>query len=48
MHSESDKFADAQDMIAWCKDNDVKHLPRQLDHGLRDTQFNYNKKQTSN
>ena len=47
MHSESDKFADAQNMIAWCKDNDVKHLPRQLDHGSKDTQFNYNKKQTT-
>ena len=47
MHSESDKFADAQDMIAWCKDNDVKHLPKQLDHGSKDTQFNYNKKQTT-
>jgi pyruvate-formate lyase-activating enzyme len=47
MHSESDKFADAQNMIAWCKDNDVKHLPRQLDHGSKDTKFNYNKKQTT-
>ena len=47
MHAESDKFSDAQDMIAWCKDNDIKHLPRQLDHGTKEVHFNYNKKQVT-
>ncbi len=47
MHSESDKFADAQNMIEWCKDNDVKYLPKQVDHRPKDIQFNYNKKQTT-
>jgi pyruvate-formate lyase-activating enzyme len=47
MHSESDKFVDAQNMITWCQDNGVKYLPRQLDHRPKDIQFNYNKKQTT-
>ena len=45
MHSESDKFADAQDMITWCNHNDVKYLPRQLDHSPQNVQFNYDKNQ---
>jgi pyruvate-formate lyase-activating enzyme len=46
MHSEPDKFSDAQDMIAWCNSNGIKHLPRQLDHGTKAVHFNYNKTQT--
>ena len=46
MHSEPDKFSDAQDMIAWCNSNGIKHLPRQLDHGTKEVHFNYDKTQT--
>ena len=44
MHSEPDKFADAQDMIEWLKQNNIKHLPRQLDHEP-EREFNYNSQQ---
>ncbi len=44
MHSEPDKFADAQNMIEWLKKNDIKHLPRQLDHAI-EHDFNYNQQQ---
>lgn len=44
MHSEPSRFADAQAMIQWLTENNIKHLPRQLDH--RPTQdFNYNQEQ---
>jgi hypothetical protein len=45
MHAESDKFADAQEMIAWLGENDIKYLPRQLDHGPDREVFNYNHQQ---
>ena len=44
MHSEPNKFADAQAMIEWLKQNNIKHLPRQLDHYPEDD-FNYNSQQ---
>jgi len=44
MHSDPDRFADAQAMIEWLKQNDIRHLPRQLDHGP-DHDFNYNQQQ---
>jgi hypothetical protein len=44
MHSESDKFADAQNMISWLTENNIKYLPRQLDHGPN-VDFNYNQQQ---
>ena len=44
MHSEPDRFADAQDMIAWLNNNNIKRLPRQLDH-LPEVDFNYNQQQ---
>jgi hypothetical protein len=44
MHSESDKFADAQEMISWLNQNDIKYLPRQLDHAV-ELDFNYNRQQ---
>jgi len=44
MHSEEDLFNDAKAMIEWLTQHDIKHLPRQLDHGTRRTQFNYNPK----
>jgi len=45
MHSESDKFADAQAMIAWLGQNGIKHLPKQLDHHPAREEFNYNQQQ---
>lgn len=44
MHSEPDRFADAQDMITWLDANNIKHLPRQLDHPTS-MDFNYNQQQ---
>lgn len=41
MHADTELFADAQNMIAWLKENDIKYLPRQLDHTEEKTQFNY-------
>ena len=43
MHSESELFADANDMIAWLIENDIRHLPRALDHFSDD--FNYEPQQ---
>jgi hypothetical protein len=34
------------DQIQWCKNNNVKYHPRQLDHGFFDLRFNYNSEQT--
>lgn len=45
MHPEPDRFDDAQDMIAWLTENDIKYLPRQLDHAPHVTDFNYDQKQ---
>lgn len=41
MHADPVLFADAQNMIAWLQQHDIKHLPRQLDHRKEDIQFNY-------
>jgi len=43
MHSESELFADANDMIAWLIENNIRHLPRALDHFSDD--FNYEPQQ---
>ena len=43
MHSESELFADATDMIAWLTENDIRHLPRALDRFSDD--FNYEPQQ---
>lgn len=45
MHSEPELFEDAQEQINWTNSNDVKVLPRQLDHAPENTQFNYDNKQ---
>jgi len=45
MHSEPDRFVDAQEMISWLTVNDIKHLPRQLDHDSARDKFNYNQQQ---
>jgi len=34
-----------QDMIEWCKDHGIKHLPRQIDHGLLNFKFYYKRDQ---
>ncbi len=47
MHPESDKFVDAENMTSWCQDNDVKYLPRQLDHDPEQIHFNYHKTQAT-
>jgi len=44
MHTDSDKFADAQKMIAWLGENEIQVLPRQLDDNTTDT-LNYNTQQ---
>jgi hypothetical protein len=41
MHAEPKLFEDAQEMIAWLNDNQIRHLPRQLDHAAAETQHNY-------
>jgi MoaA/NifB/PqqE/SkfB family radical SAM enzyme len=41
MHPTPDLFKDATDMIAWLKENNIRHLPRQLDHGIKVTELNY-------
>jgi len=44
MHSEPDKFADAQSMVEWLKQNNIKYLPKGLDHAP-ENDFNYNSQQ---
>jgi len=39
------KWERCQNMIEWCKANDIKYLPRQLDHHWLDFRFNYNNEQ---
>jgi pyruvate-formate lyase-activating enzyme len=43
MHSEGEKFTDAEHMIQWLKDASIEVLPRQLDSSADD--FNYDVKQ---
>ena len=38
-------FQDNLDMIEFCKQHDIKHLPRQLDRGKDQTQFDYKPEQ---
>jgi pyruvate-formate lyase-activating enzyme len=45
MHPEADLFEDANLMIEWLKQHNIRHLPRQLDHDITTTQFNYNQQQ---
>jgi pyruvate-formate lyase-activating enzyme len=45
MHAESELFTDAQELTDWCNSNQIRVLPRQIDHGLTKTQFNYNAQQ---
>lgn len=41
MHTQDENFADDLAMIEFCKSNEIKYLPRQLDHGPKDTRWNY-------
>lgn len=41
MHPKEENFADNLAMIEFCKDNEIRYLPRQLDHPLEDTSWNY-------
>ena len=45
VHPEPENFQDVNQMIDWLKENNIRHLPRQLDHGTRDIQFNYRSQQ---
>jgi pyruvate-formate lyase-activating enzyme len=47
MHAEQDLFDDAKLMIAWLNQNQIRHLPRQLDHNTNATEFNYSEKQVT-
>lgn len=42
MHSDVDKFRDAESMIAFCKDNKISYIPKQLDHSDDQPEFDYN------
>jgi len=47
MHSDPILFNDANSMISWLAEHNIKHLPRQLDHKIENTQFNYNVQQVT-
>jgi hypothetical protein len=47
MHPESDLFEDANLMIECLKQNNIRYLPRQLDHMDSVTKFNYSQKQVT-
>jgi len=47
MHAESDKFEDAGFMVEWLTQNQIPHLPRQLDHVMSQIEFNYSQKQVT-
>lgn len=40
MHNKSELFDDSVRMIEWCKTNDIKYLPRQLDQKIEKPHFN--------
>lgn len=45
MHPAPDLFEDATNMISWLVENNIQHLPRQLDHAILQTEFNYHPEQ---
>jgi sulfatase maturation enzyme AslB (radical SAM superfamily) len=45
LHPGEQEWQDSMEMIKFCQDNDIRFLPRQLDHGIEDTRFNYNEDQ---
>lgn len=40
------RWDNCQNMIEWCKANEIPYLPRQLDHSWHDFKYYYNKEQT--
>jgi pyruvate-formate lyase-activating enzyme len=44
MHSDEERFQDAQQQISWLQQHDIRHLPKQLDHPP-EQDFNYNQHQ---
>lgn len=44
MHSDPNRFIESQDLISWCKENNIRYLPRQIDHHFNED-FEYNKQQ---
>ena len=47
MHPEPDFFEDCKNMIEWLEQNQIKCLPRQLDHGSEKIHFNYHQQQVT-
>jgi hypothetical protein len=45
MHSDPELFADANNMVEWLNENNIRHLPRQLDHDKDQPKFNYHSEQ---
>lgn len=45
MHPTEKLFSDSQSMINWLSDNNIKYLPRQLDHSIDREELNYTDKQ---
>jgi len=45
VHSDPVLFDKSLEFEKWCQTNEVKAIPRQLDHGPRKVQFNYNTQQ---
>lgn len=41
-----DQFDDCQEMIEFCRQNEIKCLPKQIDHYPHQTEFNYTPQQT--
>jgi pyruvate-formate lyase-activating enzyme len=44
MHSDKQRFAESQNTIAWCQENNIKYLPRQIDHHFN-ADFEYDSEQ---
>ena len=44
MHAEPKLFEESQKVINWCKENNIRYLPKQIDHGYNKN-FEYEKKQ---
>jgi pyruvate-formate lyase-activating enzyme len=45
MHPEKEFFDQCNSMIDWLNQHQIKHLPRQLDHAVDRTEFNYHPQQ---
>lgn len=45
LHAQEQLFQDCEAMIDWLKTHSIRYLPRQLDHGVSTTQFNYTSQQ---